>query len=257
MLEAIFFDCDGVLVDTEHLKFQAWNSALHSSSITISRQEYSDMVGHSSSTIIKIIESLRGVELNAQETILRKEAIYKKLHGQGVCKISRQVKLLDKLIDMRMKGCGDFKIGVVSSDSLQNIRANLRTVRIPVSALDVVISGADHLPEGLSKPHPAIYLEAARRAGVNPKGCLVFEDTPAGCISAGKSGMCVIAVPNSYTEQLEFPLAHTVVPAKHDDLTVNTLFRYYHTFSVGQKVPSLGVGDQTYPQPMKMVNDKA
>jgi beta-phosphoglucomutase-like phosphatase (HAD superfamily) len=234
MLEAIFFDCDGVLVDTEHLKFQAWNSALESYSISISKDDYSDLVGHSSAAIIRKLEILGGVELNPQETILRKEAIYKRLHAQGIRKITRHVKLLDKLIDMRMKGCCNFKIGVVSSDSLQNIRANLRAAKVPVAALDVVVSGLDHLPEGLNKPHPAIYMEAARRTGVNPKGCVVLEDTPAGCISAGKSGMCVIAVPNSYTRNLEFPLAHAIVTSEQGELTVNSLFRYYHTFSNGR-----------------------
>jgi sugar-phosphatase len=55
------------------------------------------------------------------------------------------------------------------------------------------VLSADDVPQG--KPHPAIYLLAARKLGVAPEECLVFEDSPGGVRAARAAGMCVVAIP--------------------------------------------------------------
>lgn len=59
-----------------------------------------------------------------------------------------------------------------------------------------VVCSADDEAEG--KPHPAVYVTAARRLGVQPEECVAFEDSPNGILSAKSAGMLCIAVPDPY-----------------------------------------------------------
>jgi sugar-phosphatase len=56
-----------------------------------------------------------------------------------------------------------------------------------------VVQSAEHEPYG--KPHPAVYIECARRLGVPPDRCLAIEDSPAGVLAAKAARMTCIAVP--------------------------------------------------------------
>ena len=62
------------------------------------------------------------------------------------------------------------------------------------------------------KPAPDLYLEAARRLGVNPSACLVIEDSLNGVKAAKAAGATVWAVPNRCTACLDFSLADAVLP---------------------------------------------
>ena len=56
----------------------------------------------------------------------------------------------------------------------------------------------------LAKPAPDLYLEAARRLGVQPRGCAAFEDSHNGSLAAVAAGMTTVAVPNDVTESQDF-----------------------------------------------------
>ena len=62
-----------------------------------------------------------------------------------------------------------------------------------------------------NKPAPDIYLFAAAQLGVQPKACLVFEDSQAGTRSAKAAGMTVVAVPSPITQSLDFSQADEII----------------------------------------------
>lgn len=62
-IEAIIFDCDGVLVDTEYLKFLSWQKAFASLNIELSIEEYKVVAGHSSKKIIEILQEMKGISI--------------------------------------------------------------------------------------------------------------------------------------------------------------------------------------------------
>ena len=64
---------------------------------------------------------------------------------------------------------------------------------------DVVVTACE-VAHG--KPEPDIYLEVAKRLGVQPENCLVFEDIPAGIMAGKAAGMPVIAVEDDFSEEL-------------------------------------------------------
>lgn len=66
------------------------------------------------------------------------------------------------------------------------------------------------------KPAPDLFLLAARRLGVEPRDCLVFEDSPNGLKAAHAAGMWTVAVPNALTRPLPMPSPHLVLASLAD-----------------------------------------
>ncbi len=90
-----------------------------------------------------------------------------------------------------VSGAG-YPLAIASSSSSEIIAAVLDTLGI--AAYFQVAQSAEHEPYG--KPHPGVYIEAARRLDVAPWRCLAFEDSPNGVIAAKAARMRCIAVPD-------------------------------------------------------------
>lgn len=210
-IEAVIFDCDGVLVDTEYLKFLAWKEAFEAIGISFTIEEYMPVIGHSSKNILCMLKEMKKMELS-EEVIEVKNARYRMLQKRGVPAIDGMVSFARSLAD-RKQDLG-IKLGLASSAPKEEILQNLEQIGLQHS-FDLVISGSDdldayHDPEGKNKPKPYIYLEAAKRLKVDPCKCLVFEDTSAGVEAAALAGMIVIAVPNQFTIHQDFSKAKAV-----------------------------------------------
>ncbi len=211
-IEAIIFDCDGILVDTEYAKFLAWQEALADELIPFSIEEYMPAIGHSSKNILVMIETVKNRSI-PEEVIESKNAKYRILQKQGVVPIYDMIALAKRLNEKkRVLG---IKLGLASSASREEILENLGQIGLK-NCFDVIVSGSDDLDdyvdvEGKNKPKPYIYIEAAKRLGVTPSKCLVFEDTAAGIEAASTGGMIAIAVPNRFTLQQDFSSAAGVV----------------------------------------------
>ena len=125
---------------------------------------------------------------------------YNRVKGEVEAAITREVIALIEergepmagaaaVIDM-IRSTG-LKIGLASSSSSEIIAAVLG--RLGFSEVFDVTQSAEHEPYG--KPHPAVYIECARRLGVNPERCVAIEDSPAGVLAAKAARMTCIAVP--------------------------------------------------------------
>ena len=212
-VEAIIFDCDGVLVDTEQLKFEAWRKALAEHGIEFTLDDYMPMVGHSGRAILQMIDQLKQVAL-PPTVITDKESCYRQLQARGVVPLSEAVAYAQ-----RLAARGQLKLGLASSAPREEILVNLKQIGLD-QAFDLVISGADDLsaysdPTGVNKPKPYIYLEAARRLSVDPAACVVYEDTAAGVDAAATAGMFAIAIPNRFTAGHNFSRAAAIIDQAH------------------------------------------
>jgi HAD superfamily hydrolase (TIGR01509 family) len=221
-IEAVIFDCDGVLVDTEYLKFLAWQEALASASIDFSIEEYMPLVGHSSKNILLMLNKLKARNIH-EEIIELKNGKYQTLQKQGVPPMQEMIAFAKRLSQEKEKL--GIKVGLASSAPKEEILQNLHQIGLE-NAFDLIISGSDDLEsytdkEGNNKPKPYIYIEAAKRLNVCPSKCLVFEDTTAGVEAATTAGMIAIAVPNKFTLQQDFSKATKVI-CSYTDLPVTT-----------------------------------
>jgi beta-phosphoglucomutase-like phosphatase (HAD superfamily) len=216
-IKAVIFDCDGILVDSEYLKFLALQEALASQHIEFSLEEYMPLVGHTSKYMLQKLRESKKIEIS-NKVIEFKKIRYKALQELGVPAIQPMVDFARYLSDNRLKL--GFVLGLASSASKGEILVNLKQIGLE-NAFDLVISGIDDLDdyvdaEGKNKPKPYIYIEAAKRLNVPPECCLVFEDTKAGVDAAAGAGMIPIAVPNQYTLNHDFSKAFRVI-SSHEE----------------------------------------
>lgn len=208
--KAVIFDCDGVLVNTEYLKYLAWKKALANIDVDFKESEYFALVGESSIKIAKEIKKRKKCQFDEKDLIAHKNDIYVELHKQGVPSFKGAVKFLNELI--ANKNQLGIKLGIASSAPKAEILENLKQIGISPEHFEAILSGSDDLqhindPEGTNKPKPYIYQLAAKKLQVSPQECLVFEDSNPGVIAAAKAGMTVVAIPNFYTAKHDFSSA--------------------------------------------------
>lgn len=211
-IKAVIFDCDGVLVDTEGLKFQAWEKVLQLRGITLSPERYQLLIGHTGRAMLNLLEKKLRCSLDPK-IIDEKNREYLMLQKCGLRSIAPMMEVVAWAETKRSKG--ELLLGVATSASKAEVLFNLDYLKI-TNVFDVIISGQDDLahysnPSGVNKPQPYIYLEVSSLLGLNPSECLVFEDSEPGVCAAKSAGCSVIALPSKWTIQQNFDNANRVL----------------------------------------------
>ena len=134
--QAVIFDCDGVLVDTEYLKFQAWQEALATVHVDFTLEDYMPLVGHSTHNILRMISAAKGAEI-PEEVIAKRNRRYKTLQAEGVPPIADMIMTAQWLLKER----SDIKLGLASSAPREEILVNLRHIGLE-NAFEVIVSAA-------------------------------------------------------------------------------------------------------------------
>ena len=100
-----------------------------------------------------------------------------------------------------LKFCKDnhIRTGIATSNGRDMVDAVVESLQIG-NYLDVITTACE---VKAGKPEPDIYLEVARRLGVDPSECLVFEDVPAGITAGKRAGMQVIAVEDDFSKHMK------------------------------------------------------
>lgn len=190
-MRAVIFDMDGVLSDTQsiHGEIEADLVNRYGGSITPDElaQRYA---GVPTRVFLRELIAISDEEL---ETLMHeKETRYLAAIQQSVPAVPGALELL-----VRVKSRG-MKVAVASGSGPSTVSATLKGLGIAES-FDAVVT-ADDVEHG--KPAPDVFLEAARRIGVEPSECIVIEDGVAGMQGARTAGMRVIALA---THDREYP----------------------------------------------------
>lgn len=195
--EAIVFDMDGLLADTEPISFRAWSSMIASDyGVTIAAEDErwsSITVGKSGPIVWELIRDRFAlpVELPRDIPLLEKRTRerYDALLAAGVPAMPGAIALVR---DCHEAG---ITLGVASSSSMEHIELVLTGLGI-IDALAALTSGKE-VPR--SKPDPAIYLLACGRLGVTPRRAVAIEDSGPGIAAARAAGLRCLAVPSELT----------------------------------------------------------
>ena len=92
-------------------------------------------------------------------------------------------------------------LAVCSAADLRKVRYNIQAIGVDESLFSALVTGSD---VERKKPFPDIYLEGARRIGMDPRDCLVVEDAISGIEAAHAAGMDAVGIPSTFTpEQLQ------------------------------------------------------
>jgi HAD superfamily hydrolase (TIGR01509 family) len=178
-IELIIFDCDGVLVDSELIANTVFMNILNELGLNLTlNMMYKNFVGHSSTQCMHIIEKMLGASPPANL-----EDRYKEEINQALKKHVKPVNgIADVLNNLTIPYC------VASSGTHEKMNTTLGATDLLKYFKGKMFSTTE-VPEG--KPHPDIYLYAAKKMGVAPQHCLVVEDTPLGVQGGISAGMTV------------------------------------------------------------------
>jgi beta-phosphoglucomutase len=184
--EAVIFDLDGVLVETDRLHYQSWVETAAELKIPFSRETFDrHMRGRTRADALAEMLDASDWSCSAEERARiaqgKNEHFLRLLAETKLTPVPGAVELIE---DLRRRG---IKLAVGSSS--RNARLVLQSAGLE-GYFDVVVDSTD-LP---GKPAPEIFLRAAELLKVSPACCVVIEDALDGIASARRAGMCVIAV---------------------------------------------------------------
>jgi beta-phosphoglucomutase len=184
MISGVLFDLDGVIVDTLHYHFLAWQHMFEQRGGAVSEKTVLLHEGRNSREILPILMKEAGVIIpeNEQEKFIEEKRAYYRTIVQ-----KKQYPGAFEAIDA-LKSRG-FKIALVTACALKNMQHSLTEEQ--QSHFDFIITG-DEVPR--AKPFPDPYLAAARQLGLQPEQCVVIENAPLGVEAAKSAGMHCIAI---------------------------------------------------------------
>ena len=183
-MKALLFDLDGTLIDSMPHHHNAWVEWYARRGLQMQAgQFFAATAGRSNAEILRDLFPQRSVEEHVAMAD-EKEAIYRELAAHSLALIDGAQAFVERA---RGAGC---KLAVCTASTLPNMALAFELHGIG-DWIDTVTSPADGLR---GKPHPDIFLEAARRLGVTPQECIVFEDAPLGVEAARRAGMRAVAL---------------------------------------------------------------
>jgi HAD superfamily hydrolase (TIGR01509 family) len=186
MIEAVVFDLDGVLLQSEEVWDSVRERYVRERSGRYDEEIQRAMMGMSAPEWSRFLHEEAGVpdepeQINADVVGLMLEAYERKLP------------LLPGAAETVRRVAGEFRLALASSSNRAIFEEALRLADI-AECFEATVS-SEEVERG--KPAPDVYLEAARRLGLAPERCAAVEDSHAGIRSAKSAGMRVIAIPNA------------------------------------------------------------
>jgi len=205
-IQALIFDMDGVLVDSEPLHLEAYSRYLAGRGKTYGKSHNREFLGRKDSEIAPVIIEQFELEVSPEELITGKDEIFFALvrdHARPMPG-SREV-----LREAKRSG---LKVALASSSKSSAIELIVGCLEIG-HFFDHLVSG-DEVPHG--KPAPDIFTLTSRRLSVPAANCLVIEDTENGVKAAKSAGMLCLAVPCDATSDQDHSLADWKLPSLKD-----------------------------------------
>jgi beta-phosphoglucomutase-like phosphatase (HAD superfamily) len=175
--EALIFDCDGTLADTMPAHYQAWLELLAPLNLAFPEDRFYSLGGVPTAEIARMLFSEAGIEVDPHEIARRKESMFLD-HVESI-------KPIEKVVSIARQARGKLPIAVASGGQRRTVEHTLRRLDI-LDWFPVVVTAED---TARGKPEPDVFLEAARRLGVAPEICTVYEDTDLGIEAARRAGM--------------------------------------------------------------------
>lgn len=184
--DAVIFDLDGTLIDTEQLCNETGVAACANIGHPVSMAFFQTLAGIDDSTRVKLIGAEYGVSIEEAAFLAEWDRLCTLRFAHGVPLKDGALDLIAKIsaLNVPMAICTSSRRGPAAEKiAAAGFGAAFQTI--------VTLDDVAH-----AKPAPDPYLLAAKRMGVAPQGCLAFEDSDTGAASARAAGMQVIQVPD-------------------------------------------------------------
>lgn len=198
---AVIFDMDGVICHTNPYHAKAFDAFFKKYNIESSEEEFEEhMYGKHNSYIMQHFfkRPISADELNILE--FEKEALFRNIYKDEISPITGY---LDFLADLKSH---HFKTGVATSAPKENMDLILDALDLR-SKMGSTLCSEDVTAH---KPNPEVYLKSAHNLAIDPKNCVVFEDSFSGITAGLNAGMTVVAVLSSHTKE-QLPTCHAYI----------------------------------------------
>jgi beta-phosphoglucomutase family hydrolase len=189
-VEAFIFDMDGTMIDSMPWHARSWVEFAQNHGVKLDVSEIlARTTGHTGTESMRELFERELSDAECQALVHEKEEIYRAMFHDNFTEVAGFTAFA------RAAKARGLKVAVGTAGDKHNIEFAMS--RLKMDPLPLAIVGGD---EGFSgKPTPAIFLEAARRIGVAPERCVVFEDAPFGIEAARRGGMRAVAVCSTHT----------------------------------------------------------
>jgi pseudouridine-5'-monophosphatase len=210
VIQAVVFDLDGLLIDSEPLQLRAWDEYLRQHGAELTPELLQRMLG------LRLVDS---AELVARELALpvtpaavaaARDALFLASVPGNVAAMPGAPELIAEL---RRRGR---RLALATSGHRRYVDLALESAGL-VGLFDVEVTG-EMVARG--KPAPDTYQRAAELVQLTPRQCLALEDAPNGVASAKAAGMWCVAVPGEHTRNAQFESADAAVGSLNDVLDV-------------------------------------
>ncbi len=216
-IQAVIFDCDGVLVDSEHMSCHALNVVFQNEFGIDIGTNYSDVIGTSLKFSLQYyLDKFHLSVSDLQYLANLKETAYYELAQNRLSSFPNCEEFIQLLLQH------GYLISVVSSGSRKKIKFSLDTVKL--RKYFSIITSTVEVKHG--KPAPELFFLAANKLKVDPSSCLVIEDSVNGVRSATKAGMRVAGFPGTFQKDLLIKEGAIYIENGYSELIKN-LNEYY------------------------------
>jgi beta-phosphoglucomutase family hydrolase len=177
-VRGLIFDWDGTIIDTMPVHYLAWVDTVQQLGADFPEYLFYDLAGVPSDRIVEVLNEKFGYNLDPQETAAAKERLF-------VEKYLARANLIEPVLNVARQYKGKMPMAVATGGIPPVLNKAMAQTGL-TGFFDAVVT-ADDVEHG--KPAPDTFLEAARRIGVAPELCQVFEDSDAGLEGARRAGM--------------------------------------------------------------------
>ncbi len=195
MIQAVVFDFDGLILDTETNEFKAWQHIYEQHNAELTRELWCQCIGTDASAFDPYahLEQCTGTIIDRRQIQLHKKQLVTELM------LNEELRpgVMDYLANAKAMG---LRIGLASSSKLEWISGYLKQHRL--LEYFQCIRTSDNVAK--VKPDPELYVQTLQCLGIEPLHAIAFEDSPNGSLAAKRAGMYCVIVPNEMTRDLVF-----------------------------------------------------
>lgn len=203
MISTVIFDMDGVIVDTEPVHYFAYHQHFKHLNIDIPDEMYHTFTGFSTKNTYQKLKDHFNLEEEIEALVRSKRDFF-----NDAFDIKEDLELLPGVLDLiKNLHAGGIQLVLASSASNETISRVFKRFNL-YPYFTHIVSGED-FPQ--SKPHPAIFIEAARLSGTPAEQCVVIEDSTNGIKAANAASIYCIAYKSANTKLQELSIAQKII----------------------------------------------